>query len=149
MNSGMHRIAFGNSGLWAALLCCAALTSVAFAGRPKEYPMEGTVTALGTNQEVMSGDTILHRTYTVTTPTKVFVLECPYWMNTRTLVLRIHAPKQSNECGGTKRFEVGNPIRFRVQKDRAYIQTDTGKEQKLKILSESMAGEGTPEPTKP
>lgn len=153
MNKGMHGIAFGGSGMRIALLCCAALTSVAFAG-PKEYPIEGTVTALGTNQELMGGgstsvSTILHRTYTVRTPTKVFVLECPYWMNSRNLVLRIHAPKQSNECGGTKRLEVGNTIHFRVEKDRAYLLTDTGKEQKLKILSESMKGEGTPEPGKP
>ncbi len=145
MRKGMHRIAFGSSGMRIALLCCAALTSVAFAGRPKEYPIEGTVTALGTNQQLMGGgstsvSTFFHRTYTVRTATRVFVLECPYPMNG----FHIGVPR---ECGGKKKIEVGNTIRFRVEKDHAYIQTDMGKEQKLKILSESLKSEGT-EPAK-
>lgn len=146
MNKGMYRIAFGRSGMWIALLCCAALTSVAFAGT-KEYPIAGTVTALGTNQELMGGgstsvSTIFHRTYTVSTPTQVFVLECPNWMNG----FHVHSP---SECGGKKKIEIGNTVRFRVENDHAYLQTDMGKEEKLKILSESMKAEGTPEPAKP
>lgn len=145
MNDEMPRIAFGRSGMRIALLCCAVLTSIAFAGT-KEYPIEGTVTALGTNQELMGGGSTpvstLHRTYTVRTPTEVLLLECPYWMNG----FHVHSP---SECGGKKKIEIGNTVHFRVEKDRAYMQTDMGKEQKLKILSQSMKDEGTPEPAKP
>lgn len=145
MNDEMPRIAVGRSGMRIALLCCAVLTSIAFAGT-KEYPIEGTVTALGTNQVLMGGGSTpvstLHRTYTVRTPTEVLLLECPYWMNG----FHVHSP---SECGGKKKIEIGNTVHFRVEKDRAYMQTDMGKEQKLKILSQSMKDEGTPEPAKP
>jgi uncharacterized membrane protein len=55
----------------------------------REYPIQGTVIALGTSQETTGGGstaggvgstsvvTHVHRTYTVKTSTRVFVLECP------------------------------------------------------------------------
>ena len=102
----------------------------------KDYPIEGTVTALGTSQETTGGgststSTVVHRTYTVKTPTRVFVLQCPYWMNG----FHIHS---ASECGGKKKIEIGDAIRFRVEKNRAHVLTSEGKEEKLGIVSEAM-----------
>lgn len=100
--------------------------TLALAGA-KEYPIKGTVIikgsviALGTSQETKGGGSTVggvgstsvvshvHRTYTVKTSTRVFVLECPHWMDG----LHIHAP---SECGGKKTIEIGDAIRFRVEK---------------------------------
>jgi Cu/Zn superoxide dismutase len=136
-------------GLHVVLLCCLAYSTVAFGGE-KEYPLEGKVVALGTSQEMTGGSgplvvngqgsgtgvsTQTHRTYTVKSQTRVYVLECPYWMTG----FHIHSP---SECGGTKKIEIGDVIHFRMAKNHAYIQTDKGKEQKLSVLSEA-ANEGS------
>ena len=110
----------------------------------KEYPIQGTVIALGTSQETTGGGSTatlphVHRTYTVKTPTRVFVLECPYWMDG----FHIHSP---SECGGKKKIEIGNAIRFRVEKNRAHVLTAEGKEEKLGVLSEGMNEAGTTVP---
>jgi hypothetical protein len=132
------------SGLHVALVCCLAYSTVAFGGG-KEYPLEGKVVALGTNQEMIGGSgplvvngkgsgagvsTAVHRTYTVKSQTRVYVLECPYWMSG----FHIHSP---SECGGTKKIEISDVIHFRMAKNYAYIQTGKGKEQKLFVLSEA------------
>ena len=106
-----------------------------FAGS-KQHPMEGIVTALGTSQETTGGGNIpilthVHRTYTVKTPARIFVLECPYQMDG----LHIGVP---SECGGKKTITVGDSIRFRVEKNHAYILTDQGKDQRLNITNEAM-----------
>jgi hypothetical protein len=90
-----HAVASGQLGVRLVLFCCLALPSAVLAGE-KQYPVEGTVTAVGTNQEITGGDTHRHRTYTVKTPNRIFVLECPYWMDG----FHIHSP---SECGGVKR----------------------------------------------
>ena len=86
--------------------------------------------------------THVHRTYTVKTSTRVFVLECPYWMDG----FHIHS---ASECGGKKKIEIGDPIRFRVEKARACVLTAEGKEQKLRVVSEGMkeAGNTVPAPS--
>jgi hypothetical protein len=125
-------------GFWVlciALLCCLAYSIAAFAGE-RDYPLQGSVVALGTTQEMIGGggpgpvSTMLHRTYTVKSSTKVYVLECPNWMNG----FHIHSP---SECGGSKKIEIGDVIHFRVAKTYAYIPADKGKEEKLHILSEA------------
>lgn len=137
-------------GLCIALLGCLAHPMVAFAG-DKDYPLQGKVVALGTNQEVTGGGSIpvtngqggggtgvetrLHRTYTVKSSTRVYVLKCPYLMN-RTLASGFHIFEPS-ECGGKKKIAIDDVIHFRIVKNRAYIQTDNGKEQKLSVLSEA------------
>jgi len=113
-----------------------ASPTVVFA-RAKQYPIQGTVTALGTNQEMTGGGsgsvmTHEHRTYTVKTPTLTFVLECPHWMDG----FHIHSP---SECGGSKKIEVGDTIHFRVEKRHAHVRTTDGKEQKLAVLSEGIS----------
>jgi len=117
----------------------------------KEYPMQGTVIALGTSQETTGGGSItggegstsvvshVHRTYTVKTSTRVFVLECPHWMDG----FHIHAP---SECGGKKKIEIGDAIRFRVEKNRAHVLTAEGKEEKLGVVSEAMKEDGNTVP---
>lgn len=113
----------------------------------KEHPMEGTVTAVGTSTETTGGGntpvfTHVHRTYTVKTPTRVFVLECPYDKE----AIRIFAP---SECGGKKKIAIGDAIRFRVEKDHAYVLTAEGKDEKLRIVSEGMIEAGNTVPATP
>ena len=129
-------VASGQLGVRLVVFCCLALPSVVLAGE-KQYPVEGTVTAVGTNQEITGGDntpvlTHQHRTYTVKTPNRIFVLECPYWMDG----FHIHAP---SECGRSKKIEVGDTIHFRVEKRHAHVRTTDGKEQKLAVLSEGIS----------
>jgi len=143
MNNRVQTVAFGRLGVGLIILCSIALPTIVLA-RDKQYPIEGIVTALGTNQEIAGGGdtpviTHLHRTYTVKTPIHLFVLECPYWMDG----LHIHSPK---ECGGKKKIEIGNAIRFRVEKDHAYVMTDEGKGQKLRVVSEGTNQEGNAVP---
>jgi len=97
MNKKIQTAMFARLLVGMAFLCCMASPTVVFA-RAKQYPIQGTVTALGTNQEMTGGGsgsvmTHEHRTYTVKTPTLTFVLECPHWMDG----FHIHAP---SECGG-------------------------------------------------
>jgi hypothetical protein len=44
----------------------------------------------------------------------------------------------ASECGGKRKIEIGDAIRFRVEKKRAHLLTAEGKEQKLGVLSEGM-----------
>ena len=134
-------VGFAYLGVHLLLLGFIAFPTVVLA-RSKEYPMQGTVTALGTSQET-SGSTLvstnLRRTYTVKTPTRVFVLECPYMMNG----FHIHSP---SECGGKKKIEIGDAIRFTVEKGRAFLLTAEGKEEKLRVVSEGMNEAGNEVP---
>ena len=67
------------------------------------------------------------------------MLECPYWMDG----FHIHSP---SECGGKKKIEIGDAIRFRVEKNRASLLTPEGKEQKLGVVSEGMKEAGNTVP---
>ena len=55
----------------------------------------------------------------------------------------IHSP---SECGGKKKIEIGDVIRFRVEKNRAHILTAEGKEQKLGVVSEAINEAGNTVP---
>ena len=83
--------------------------------------------------------THVHRTYTVRTDTRVFVLECLYDMD----ALPIFAPR---ECGGKKKIAIGDVIHFRLNKNNAYVLTSQGKDEKLTVVSEAMNGGGTTVP---
>jgi hypothetical protein len=71
--------------------------------------------------------------------TRAFVLECPYWMDG----FHIHS---SSECGGKNKIEIGDAIRFRVEKNHASLLTPEGKEQKLGVVSEGMKEAGNTVP---
>jgi hypothetical protein len=119
-------------GLILLLSLCVVLPTVAFAGE-KQYPVEGTVTALGTDKEPMGPNHQLfeYRTYTVKTLSRIFVLRCPNDMN---------AILAKRGCSGVgkKQIEIGDTIQLRIEKRNAYIQTAKGKEQRLEVLSESV-----------
>ena len=144
MRKMLKTFSFCRSGV---LVCCLTLATIVFAGSG-EHPMEGTVTALGTSQETTGSGgstpvyTYVHRTYTVKTPTRMFVLECPYQMGG----LHIGGP---SECGGKKKIGIGDSIHFRVEKNHAYVLTDQGKDQKLNIVSEAMGEAGNRPPATP
>lgn len=140
MNKKLLRIMLLCWGACLTLLCCLASPTAVFASG-KQYPVEGTVTTLGTHQEIGGGMTSNHRTYTVKTPTRVFVLECRYAMDG----IHIHSP---SECGGKKKIEIGDTVSFRVNKNYAYLRTADGKEQKLAVLSEGTT-EDSAQPAKP
>jgi hypothetical protein len=143
-------VGFAYLGVHLLLLGFVAFPTVVLAGG-KDYPIQGTVIALGTGQETTGGAstavtggsnsvvTHVHRTYTVKTSTRIFVLECPHWMDG----FHIHAP---SECGGKKKIEIGDTIRFRVEKNRAHVLTAEGKEEKLGVVSEAMSEAGNAVP---
>ena len=145
------------AGRYVILLCCLTGSTLAFGG-DKQYPLEGKVVAVGTTRELTgggstpvvngtgggaaSGFTAVRRTYTVKSPDRVYVLECPYWMNG----FHIHSP---SECGESKYLAIGDHIHFRMAKHYAYMQTDKGKEQKLSVLSEAERETSEGEETNP
>ena len=142
-------VGFAYLGVHLLLLVFIAFPTVGLASG-KDYPIQGTVTALGTSQETTGGAstavaggssvvTHVHRTYTVKTPTRIFVLECPHWMDG----FHIYS---ASECGGKKKIEIGDSIRFRVEKNRAHVLTSEGKEQKLGVVSEGMKEAGNTVP---
>ena len=106
----------------AIILCFVAFSTMLFAGG-KEHPEQGTVTAVGTSQDTTGvGSTVIthvRRTYTVKTDARVLVLECPYDME----ALHIFAP---SECGGKKKIAIGDAIRFRLEKNHAFVLTVGG-----------------------
>ena len=125
--------AVGHLGMGLILLfsLCVVLPTVAFAGE-KQYPVEGTVTALGTEKEPMGPHQLFeYRTYTVKTLSRIFVLRCPNDMN---------AVLAKRGCSGVgkKQIEIGDMIHLRIEKRNAYMQTAKGKEQRLDVLSESV-----------
>ncbi len=127
--------AFQQRGLLLAVLCFAFFPTMLFASG-KQYPLQGTITQLGTTEEITGGGTTsvsthLHRSYTVKTDTRIFVLECPHFMGG----LHIGAPR---ECGGKKKIALGDTIRFRLEKNHAFVLTTEGKEEKLRVVSEAI-----------
>jgi hypothetical protein len=142
MSKTVKEVALGRLCL-APVILYFALPGIVFAGG-KEHPLQGTIIALGTTQETTGGGTStvfthVHRTYTVRTDTRVFVLECLYDMD----ALPIFAPR---ECGGKKKIAIGDVIHFRLNKNNAYVLTSQGKDEKLTVVSEAMNGGGTTVP---
>jgi hypothetical protein len=141
MNKRTQMVAFPRLGLHLVLICSIALPNIVLAGG-KPYPMEGTVTALGTSTETIGGGdpvvaTHVHRTYTLETPTRVFVVECPYVMGT------IFPP---HECGGKKKIAIGDAVHFRIEHDHAYVLIAPGKDQRLRVVSEGLNEAGNTAP---
>lgn len=81
----------------------------AFAQKPpKSYPEEGKVIGRGTTEHTAGVSTFYTQTYKVETDKAIFVLDCckkPFF------------GKRGAECGGDKKIQLGEAIRFRVEKN--------------------------------
>ena len=93
--------------------------------------------ATGLNEWVINRQHQYAHTYTVVTKEKSYLLECS------------HKPvfgSMGEECGGSKKLQIGDVIHFRIDKNQAYIpitkvDNSTG-EEKLHILSTALKPEG-------
>lgn len=109
----------------------------AFASKePKTYPEEGKIVATGVTEWVVNRKHQFAHTYTVVTNARSYVMECS------------HKPvfgTMGEECGGTKKLQIGDAIHFRIDKSEAYIpitKTDNSNgEEKLHILSTALSPE--------
>ncbi len=143
MNTRNAPARFACLALQVVFLASIMLPAVLLAGG-KDHPEQGKVTALGTRQETTGGGTgsVLtseHRTYTVKTDNRVFVLECPYFM-------RIGIRIGPSECGGKRKIALGDTIHFRLEKNNAFILDDRGKDQKLRVISEEIKADANSSP---
>jgi hypothetical protein len=124
---------------------------------PKTYPESGKVIATGLNQHnkshpVSGGQngtpvtgggtyTVYSHTYKIETDTKIYELDCgkvPMFFHTT-----------GKGCGGEKEVELGDAIRFRIEKDSAYISLPDGSEQKLRLLNQELKPEAKATDAKP
>ena len=116
------------------VLALSLLSVTVFANKePKTYPEEGKIVATGLSEWVVNGKHQHAHTYTVVTESKSYLLECG------------HKPvfgSVGEECGGSKKLQLGDVIHFRIEKDLAYIpitKTDNSTaEEKLRILSTAL-----------
>jgi hypothetical protein len=118
---------------------------VALAKDAKSYPEEGKIVGTGLTEWVINRQHQYAHTYTVLANGRSYVLECG------------HKPlfgSMGEECGGSKKLQVGDVIHFRLENDRVYIpitkiDKSTG-EEKLRILSTELrpdAAVDKPQPT--
>jgi hypothetical protein len=99
----------------------------------KTYPEEGKIIATGLTGWVVNRQHQYAHTYTVVTAAKSYLLECG------------HKPlfgSMGEECGGSKKLQVGDVIHLRIEKDQAYIpitkSDNSVAEEKLRILSTAL-----------
>jgi hypothetical protein len=122
------------AALTGLILALGLLSMTAFANKePKTYPEEGKIVATGLSEWVVNRQHQHAHTYTVVTSAKSYVLECG------------HKPvfgSMGEECGGSKKLQLGDVIHFRIEKDQVYIpitKTDNSAgEEKLRILSTAL-----------
>ena len=107
--------------------------------QPKTYPEEGKVIGTGTLEHQVG---IYSHTYTIESGDKVFLLDC----DNRGSIFH----HTGEECGGTKKIQVGDVLHFRIEKEWFYIPiTETVSnadnsegeqqgEQKLRILRQEL-----------
>jgi hypothetical protein len=115
-------------------LALGPLSVIVFAEKEaKTYPEEGKIVATGLTEWVVNRQHQHAHTYTVVTSTRSYLLECG------------HKPlfgSMGEECGGSKKLQVGDVIHFRIDKDRAYIPItkayNSAGEEKLRILSTAL-----------
>jgi len=116
------------------VLALGILPGIAFASKePKTYPEEGKIVATGLNEWVINRQHQYSHTYTVVTKTKSYMLECG------------HRPvfgSMGEECGGSKKLQIGDVIHFRIDKNQVYIPItkidNSAAEEKLHILSTAL-----------
>jgi hypothetical protein len=110
------------------------LSATVFANKEaKSYPEEGKIVATGLSEWVVNNKHQHAHTYTVVTKERSYLLECG------------HKPvfgSMGEECGGSKKLQIGDVIHFRIEKDRAYIpitkSDNSAGEEKLQILSTTL-----------
>jgi len=115
-------------------LALGPLSVTVFANKDaKTYPEEGKIVATGLTEWVINNKHQYAHTYTVVTDAKSYLLECG------------HKPlfgSMGEECGGSKKLQIGDVIHFRIEKDRAYIPItkadNSAAEEKLRILSTAL-----------
>jgi hypothetical protein len=134
MQRDRQREALASTVLAVFVLALSLLSVTVFANKePKTYPEEGKILATGLTEWVVNNKHQYAHTYTVVTSAKSYLLECG------------HKPvfgTTGEECGGSKKLQIGDVIHFRIEKDRAYIpitRTDNPVgEEKLRILSTAL-----------
>jgi len=126
------------------------LSGAASAKEPKTYPESGKVVGIGQNEHTknhpktgngMGGGSysVYSHTYKIETDTKIYELDCG-----KTPMFGV----TGKECGGDKPLQIGDVIRFRVEKGSAHIPLSDGSEQKLRVLNEEARPEAKPEDAK-
>ena len=116
------------------VLVLGMLSASAFANKePKSYPEEGKIVATGLTEWVINRQHQYAHTYTVVTSTKSYVLQCG------------HKPvfaSMGEECGGSKKLQIGDVIHFRIENSQVYIPItkvdNSAGEEKLRILSTTL-----------
>ena len=124
--------AFAELAVFIVALSLLSVTAVANK-EPKTYPEEGKILATGLTEWVINSQHQHAHTYTVVTGTKSYLLECS------------HKPvfgSMGEECGGSKKLQIGDVLHFRIEKDLAYIPITKADnsvgEEKLRILSTAL-----------
>jgi len=116
------------------ILAVGILSVTALANKePRTYPEEGKILATGLTEWVVNSQHQYAHTYTVVTNAKSYLLECG------------HKPlfgSMGEECGGSKKLQIGDAIHFRIEKNQAYIPItkidNSVAEEKLHILSTAL-----------
>ena len=133
----LHNLPPGTRALAALsvfVLALSTLSATAFANKePKAYPEEGKIVATGVTEWVINRQHQYAHVYTVVTNTRSYLLECS------------HKPvfgTMGEECGGSKKLQIGDMIHFRIDKNQAYIPItkadNSAGEEKLHILSTAL-----------
>lgn len=123
------------------VLALVMLSPAAFAGKdPKSYPDAGKIVATGVTEWVINRQHQFAHTYTVVTDSRTYVLECSHKPIFGTL---------GEECGGSKKLQIGDIVHFRIDKNQAYIPItkidNSAGEEKLHILSTALPPDATTE----
>jgi hypothetical protein len=132
-----HNRQRGTGGFAALAVSIVALSllsvTASVAKEAKTYPEEGKIVATGLSGWVVNHQHQYTHTYTVVTNAKSYLLECG------------HKPmfgSMGEECGGSKKLQIGDVIHFRIEKDRAYIPItkidNSVAEEKLHILGTAL-----------
>ena len=131
------------------------LTQIALAEKEaKAYPEQGKIVGMGTSGHTISsgGGMVMNGTGNINTHSRE-VYTHVYKVETDTKIYELDCGKKPTfhstgaECGGDKKFEIGDVIHFRVENGWAHVSVTKGgqsEEQKLRILSEEMRPEPKP-----
>jgi hypothetical protein len=119
----------------AFVLALGLLSASVFANKEaKTYPETGKIVETGLTEWVINNRHLHTHTYTVVTESRAYLLECGH--------KPVFFASVGEECGGTKKLQIGDVIHFRIDKDRACIPITNSDnsvgEEKLRILSTSL-----------
>ncbi|MFZ0479181.1 MAG: hypothetical protein WAL71_08525 [Terriglobales bacterium] len=122
---------------------------------PKAYPESGKVISTGLNEHTKSHPktgpngsmgggnySVYSHTYKVETDSRIYELDCG-----KVPTFGFHSTGKG--CGGEKELEIGDVIKFRIEKDSFYLPKADGSEQKLRILNQELKPDAKPDEAKP